>query len=84
MRGSIRRRGSNSWELQIEQERVGSKRQRRFVSFKGSKKEASAELAKLLTAANEGTLADPTDRGGVCATVADRHERLAEDVGEVY
>lgn len=60
MRGSIRKRGTSSWELQIELDRVAGKRQRRFVSFKGTKKEASAELAKLLTSANEGAFTDPT------------------------
>jgi integrase len=60
MRGSIRKRGTNSWELQIELERVGGKRHRRFATVKGSKKDAQRELAKLLTAADEGTMADPT------------------------
>jgi Phage integrase, N-terminal SAM-like domain len=58
MRGSIRKRGANSWELQIELERVGSKRRRRFVTVRGGKKDAQRELAKLLASAGDGTLPD--------------------------
>jgi hypothetical protein len=60
MRGSIRKRGVGSWELQLELERVAGKRRRRFVTFRGTYKEAQRELAKLLTAADAGTLPDPT------------------------
>jgi integrase len=60
MRGNIRKRGANSWELQIELDRVGGKRRRRFVSVKGTYKDAQRELTKLLAAADEGTLADAT------------------------
>jgi hypothetical protein len=60
MRGNIRKRGTASWELQIELDRVGGKRRRRFVSVKGTYKCAQRELTKLLAAADEGTLADAT------------------------
>jgi integrase len=60
MRGSIRRRGKNSFEIQIELDRVGSQRRRRFISFKGSYRDAQRELARLLTQADSGTLPDPT------------------------
>jgi integrase len=60
MRGCILRRGVNSWRLQIELERIGGKRNRRLVMVKGSRKDAERELAKLLTQADAGTLADPS------------------------
>jgi integrase len=58
VRGSIRKRGANSWELQIELERVGSKRRRRFVTVRGGKRDAQRELAKLVASADDGTLPD--------------------------
>ena len=66
MRGSIRRRGKASFEIQIELGSGDGKRRRRFVSVKGSYKDAQRELAKLLTAADQGTLPDPNN-----ATIAE-------------
>jgi integrase len=60
MRGSIRKRGESSWELKIELERINGKRHRRFVTVRGSYKEAQKELTRLLGAADDGTLPDPT------------------------
>ena len=60
MRGSIRKRSAGSWLLQIELERTDGKRHRRFVTVQGSRKDAQRELAKLLTAAADGILPDPT------------------------
>lgn len=60
IRGSIRQRGADSWLLQIELDRVGGKRRRRFITIKGSHKDAKKELTRLLTAADAGTLPDPT------------------------
>jgi len=60
MRGSIRKRGESSWELKIELERINGKRHRRFVTVRGSYKEAQKELTRLLRAADDGTLPDPT------------------------
>ena len=65
MRGAIRR-GKASFELQIELQSDDGKRRRRFVSVKGSYKDAQRELARLLTAADAGTLPDPSN-----ATVAE-------------
>jgi integrase len=61
MSGHIRRRGERSWELKFE---VGTdaptgKRQTRYLSFKGSKKEAQAKLAELLVAVAKGSHIDP-------------------------
>jgi hypothetical protein len=62
VRGNIRKRGAGSWLLQIELERHGRKRRRRFVTVKGSRRDAERELTKLQAAADTGTLAgDPTN-----------------------
>jgi hypothetical protein len=61
MRGSIRKRGADSWEIQIELERIGGKRRRRFVSIKGSYKDAQRKLNELLSSADAGTLPDSSN-----------------------
>lgn len=61
MRGSIRKRGAESWSIQIELDRVAGKRHRRFVTVKGTYKDAQKELTRLLSAADDGSLpSDPT------------------------
>ena len=60
MRGSIQQRGPSSWRIRIDLDRIGGKRQRRFVTFRGTRKDAQKELARLLVAADAGTLPDPT------------------------
>jgi integrase len=61
MSGSIRRRGERSWELKVELGRDPStgKRQRRFHSFKGTKREAQVELTRLLASTADGSYIDP-------------------------
>jgi hypothetical protein len=61
MRGSIRRRGKGSFELRFELERINGKRRQQCVSIKGTFKDAQRELARLLAAADAGTLADPSN-----------------------
>ena len=61
MRGSIRRRGTNSFELRFDLERVNGKRRSRSVAFKGTFKEAQKELSRLLASADAGTLIDPSN-----------------------
>src|SRR6516225_9118051 len=63
MAGHIRRRGERSWELKFDigpRDPVAGKRQSRHVSFKGSKREAEAELTRLLNERNQGTYTDPS------------------------
>jgi integrase len=60
MRGTIRRRGKNSFELKFDLGRVGGKRQTRYVTVKGSLKDAQRELTRLLHTADDGTFVDPT------------------------
>ena len=61
MSGSIRRRGAHSWELKIELDRDhAGQRRRRFMSFKGTKKAAEIELARLIAQEAAGEGIDPT------------------------
>jgi integrase len=60
-RGHITRRGRNSWRVKFELEAHGSVgRQTRYVTVRGTKKQAQAELARLLAAQDAGTLVEPS------------------------
>jgi integrase len=58
MRGSIRRHGKASFEIQIELTSETGKRRRRYILVKGTYKDAQRELTKQLGAADAGTLPD--------------------------
>jgi len=59
MTGHIRKRGQN-WSIVVELPRgVDGKRRQRWVSIRGSKKDAEKELRKLLHAMDEGTFVEP-------------------------
>ena len=75
MRGSIRRRGVNSFELRFDLERVDGKRRSRSVAFKGTFKEAQKELSRLLAAADAGTLSRSVQHDGrrISPRVARQH-----------
>ena len=62
MSGSIRKRGTRSWELKFElgPRDASGKRRRRFISFKGTRKAAEIELAKLITEHAAGDSVDPS------------------------
>jgi integrase len=60
MRGHIRRRGTNSWELKFDIDRADGQRQIRYKSFKGTRREAQNELARLLAAVADGAHVDPS------------------------
>ena len=60
MRGNITRRGKNSWQIKFDAPAVDGKRQQRYASVRGTYKDAQKELTKLLNAADEGTLPDPS------------------------
>ena len=61
MSGHIRRRGERSWELKFDIgcDPLTGRRKTRYHSFKGTKREAQAELTRLLAQAGEGTSVDP-------------------------
>src|SRR5262245_27130434 len=60
--GHIRQRGQRSWELKFDLGRdpITGKRISRYVNFQGTKREAQAELNRLLSRRNERTYIDPT------------------------
>jgi integrase len=60
--GHIRQRGQQSWELKFDLGRdpISGKRISRYVTFRGTKRQAQAELNRLLNCRNEGTYVDPT------------------------
>jgi integrase len=60
--GHIRRRGERSWELKFDLGRdpLTGKRLTRYHSFKGTKREAEAELTRLKAAADKGEYVDPS------------------------
>jgi integrase len=62
MSGSIRRRGERSWELKFDlgADPLTGKRRSRYHSFKGTKRDAEAELVRLIASANRGDYVDPS------------------------
>src|SRR5580658_7642112 len=62
MKGHIRKRGERSWELKFDlaTDPLTGKRSTRYHSFKGSKREADAELVRLMAAADRGDYVDPS------------------------
>jgi integrase len=90
-RGHIRKRGKASWELKFDVPGADGRRKIRYVSFKGTRQEAQRALTKLLGAADEGTLPDPSNATlaeylrawldgniGVSPRTLERHRELAE------
>jgi integrase len=60
MRGNITKRSKNSWQLKFDAGRENGKRNTRYANVRGTYKDAQRELTKLLNAADQGTLPDPT------------------------
>jgi integrase len=62
MTGHIRRRGARSWELKFDlaTDPLTGRRKTAYHSFKGTKREAQMELARLITAAGDGNYVDPS------------------------
>jgi hypothetical protein len=60
-RGSIQRRGKQSWRIRIEDgvDAAGN-RKRHSVTFKGSRQDAQRELTRILGASDAGTLPEPS------------------------
>ena len=90
-RGNIQRRSPGSFLIRFEGERINGKRKQRCVTVKGSYKDAQRELARLLAAADAGTLTDPSKetvavylRGWLAGTLSlspktlERYRELAE------
>jgi integrase len=61
MRGNLTRRGKASWRLKFDVEPdANGKRRFHTVTVRGTRKQAEAELTKLLAAADKGMLVDPS------------------------
>jgi integrase len=60
MRGNITKRGKQSWQIKFDVGTTKGKRQTRYATVRGTYKDAQKELTRLLTAADTGTLPDPS------------------------
>lgn len=62
MSGHIRRRGARSWELKFDTgtDPVTGERRIRYVSFKGTRRDAELELARLVAQNAAGEGVDPS------------------------
>jgi integrase len=61
--GNITRRGAHSWRLKFEageRDPITGKRQTRYVTVRGTKKDAQRELIRLLAEVENGTAVDPS------------------------
>src|SRR5437870_1642982 len=79
MTGHIRRRGKASWELKFDagNDPVTGKRAIKYHSFKGSKRDAQLELARLISSNAKGDYVDPLKM-----TVGEFVERWLRDWAE--
>jgi integrase len=92
MRGNITRRGKCSWRIKFELEpRKNGKRKTRYITVRGKRQDAEKELTRLLSAADAGTLVDPSNvtvaehilswfdgAHGLTPKTAERYRQLAE------
>src|SRR3546814_516314 len=62
MKGSIIRRGKESWRLKFDigRDPANGKRLTRYVTVRGKKQDAQRELNRLLHQVDEGTLVEPS------------------------
>lgn len=76
MTGHVRRRGKNSWELKFDMgvDPLTRRRRIRYASFKGTKREAKIELARLISQNAAGDGVDPSKE-----TVAEFLQRWDRD-----
>jgi integrase len=93
-RGNITKRGATSWRLKYEAgdpDPITGKRQTRYVTFRGTKKAAHAELTRRLAEVDAGTAVEPSRvtvaeylRGwlgigeGLAPKTLERYRQLAE------
>jgi integrase len=80
MKGHIRRRGEHSWEIKFDAGRdpVTGRRRTRYVSFKGTKRDAQIEQARLIAEYAAGVSVDPSK-----ITVAEFLDRWDRDFAAV-
>src|ERR1035438_2613357 len=77
MTGHVRRRGERSWEIKFDlgADALTGKRRIRYVAFKGTKRGAELELARLVAQNAAGEGVDPSK-----STVAEFVERWERDL----
>src|SRR5215469_1667324 len=74
MRGHIRERSPGRWAIVLEaRDPITGKRRRRWVSFRGTKRQAEVEAARLVAEAQHGGAIEPTKI--TVAQFLDRFER---------
>jgi integrase len=59
-RGSIQRRGRHSWRIKVDLASTNSGRQTRYLTVRGTRRDAERELARLVNAAHDGSLVEPS------------------------
>ncbi|HEY8335293.1 MAG TPA: tyrosine-type recombinase/integrase [Tardiphaga sp.] len=74
MKGNITRRGKNSWRIKFDIEAGEKGRETRYVTVRGTKKEAQIEAATIIAAASKGDYIEPSKE-----TVAQFIERWLRD-----
>jgi hypothetical protein len=77
MRGNITRRGKSSWRLKFD-DPIGGERRTRYVTVKGTRRDAERELTRLLTEADRGSLVEASK-----LTLADYLRQWLEDAHEL-
>ena len=60
MRGTITKRGKNSWQVKYDLPRDQGKRRQRYATVTGTYKDAQRALTRLLGAVDAGTHVDPS------------------------
>jgi integrase len=66
MRGNITRRGKSSWRVKFDVGTTTGKREIRYVTVRGSKREAQTKLAELIASVGAGR-AKQDGGGRICA-----------------
>jgi hypothetical protein len=97
MKGHIRRRGERSWEIKFDTgaDPLTGRRRIRYLSFKGTKREAQVKLAELIAAVGRGSYVEPSKTtvadfvrarvdqweaaGDISARTAQRYRQLVEN-----
>ena len=90
MRGSIQKRGRHSWRIKYDLPGA-AKRETRYATVRGRRQDAERELAKIINAAHNGTLVEPSKTSvadylhqwldgahGLAGKTAERYRQLAE------
>src|SRR4051812_49357958 len=82
MRGSAKRRGKNRWALIVDLGYVTKadgtrKRNQKWISFRGTKREADQKLAELVRAHNRGEFVEPS-KITVATWLTEWHRKVVE------